>query len=150
MNKHNILLSDISCGGSCDCAAMTTLNGECFITESNTIDISDTNVIKVEGNIGLYKLKSFGKDEIEKVKCINYGYNHLVLLTSLNNIYTMGWNFYHKCSMLLSEKIRIKSPYLLDKKQELGINNNCYVEAVYAASAVTLIIVNPIKQIRLY
>ena len=68
------------------------------------------------------------------------GLNHTIILTkSTNKIYAFGENYYNQCSTKLNDHL-INYPELLTR-EEIGVDQNCFIKRVIAGYAATIIII---------
>lgn len=81
-------------------------------------------------------LKKLNGYLVDQASC---GYQHTVILTYLNEIFTFGDNEYNQCSSDSKHK-KISNPWLLTRF-EIGIDEDCRIEKVYAGSDTTLLII---------
>lgn len=67
------------------------------------------------------------------------GLNHTIVLSKKNEIYAFGENYYNQCSTKIS-KPQIKYPTLITK-EEIGIDEDCFIKRVIAGYETTIIII---------
>ncbi len=72
------------------------------------------------------------------------GENHNLLLTARNNIICFGDNSNNQCSVINKNKV-IKCPFVVNKRQEFGIESNCFIEKIYCLKNESLIFIDPYK-----
>jgi len=81
-------------------------------------------------------LTEFEHTLISSASC---GLNHTIVLSKKNEIYGFGENYYNQCSTKIS-KPQIKYPTLITK-EEIGIDNNCFIKRIIAGYETSIIII---------
>ena len=87
----------------------------------------------------------------EYVVQIACGQYHNLVLTNWNNVYSFGYNHVHQCLSGCQWKYEyVLNPYLLDKKSELGLDGNAFIERVMCINHESIIIINPNKTAKIH
>ena len=141
--KNNIKVIHIAC--SYYCSLVITINNDCYMFGDNQY-----------GNIGNgkrhdcvyepYKVYVANNKSSSNSKFIDGDttWQHTLLMTKDRQIVSFGSNKYNECSSMVTDKI-ITSPYIINKRIELNIPNDCYIAKVYASYNRSLIISNQSK-----
>ena len=82
----------------------------------------------------------------EKIVQFSCGDSHSIFIGVNNNVIVCGDNEYCQCSAALSEKSKLRLPYIWNKSQELETKQNVFVEKVYGCDQSTMIAINPYKR----
>eukprot|EP01084_Bolivina_argentea_P194524 333768_1 len=139
--KRNIKIVDIGC------QKITSLfiddKGNGYTAGSNSCgNCGNGNISKKVKEI--YKLKLGKGISIVATSC---GRDHMALLINDNNLVTFGDNSRLQCSTLNKEKI-ITLPYVVSKKDELGILEKSVITKVVAMYQSTIIFVDPYRIVK--
>eukprot|EP01084_Bolivina_argentea_P166989 289891_1 len=132
--EKNIKINKIETGNTHSC--VLDLDGNCFLFGQNNYGQIGTgkdfiDCISIPHNINNL-LNGIHIDQMSA------GYQHTVLLSHYNDIYTFGDNEYNQCSSACKEK-KISHPWLLTRN-EIGIDENYRIDSVVAGSDTTIII----------
>ena len=139
VNDIKLMVKAIACGFD-HCVAIT-MGGKCMtFGESN----DDGQLgINWRDNFDLFTLHTVELPNDEEVISVSCGCKHTVLLTKTNNLCAFGWNSEFQCGMgsVGGHSRAIVLPRIIDKKHELGLDDNERISAVLALRVSTVVFV---------
>ena len=108
--------------------------------------------LNLYGNVGIGRICK----KVDTIQKLEYSTNtiivdhscgalHTALLSKKNELITFGANHNYQCSVIQKENNKISNPYFVSKEKELNIEENDFIEKVFAFGNSTMIIVNPFK-----
>ena len=136
-NKIKIL--SICCGATH--GLVITNNKQCYSFGENRYGQCGTGTKSWEHYITEPHLINLVNNYVVQMSC---GFDHSVLLTNDNRVYSFGDNNQNQCSSVCKDNT-ILLPYYLDKQKEFKISSKSYVDRILASTEQTIIIINPYK-----
>ena len=139
--ENKILIKSIHVGYCHNLVIDMDGNGYLFGRNDDGQIGNGTKIDENDGGIRIpFKINDSINDEIVDGSC---GDDHSVLLTKSNNVIVFGYNNHKQCCP--KNELQILKPYTLSKKDEIGIDENTFIERVMAINTATLIFVDPYK-----